>query len=259
VHGVCIGICLTLSVLPGAGLGQCLWFLAVVSVLLQFHGPVPVWPLSLCRLLLSEGRAGLPVSFTERLVSCMLLWGYERFFRPANWVLQHRVGSCSEELLLPRALFRYEGRAGLHVSFPRGLVSCRVWQGHGSVVQVLCRKMWVLLLSLGLLLLPRTKLRSENRVGLHVSIPGGMVSCRLSLVRVRKRWACHRPIWVQCPLPCGMSRSVMGRRPKWWAVLAVDVDRHCAHAPVPQACRDNVPMAAVCLLEGRNLELCCCL
>jgi len=157
--------------------------------------------------------------------------------------------------LLPRALFWYEGRGGLCVSFPRGLVSCRVWQGHGNVVQVLCPKMWALLLSLGLLLLPCTKLRSENRVGLHVSIPGGMVSCRLSLVRVRKRWACHRPIWVQWPLPCGVSRSVMGCRPKWWAVLAVD----CAHAPVPEARHDSVPMTAVCLLEGRNLELCCCL
>ena len=106
MHGVCIGICLALSVLPGAGLGQCLRFLTVVAVLLQFHGPIPVWPLSLCRLLLSEGRADMPVSFPERLVSCMLLWGYERFFRPVIWVLQHRVGSCSEELLLPRALFR---------------------------------------------------------------------------------------------------------------------------------------------------------
>jgi len=47
------------------------------------------------------------------------------------------------------------------------------------------------------LLLPRTKLRSENRVSLHVSIPERMVSCRLSLVHVRKRWACHRPLWVQ--------------------------------------------------------------
>ena len=109
MHGVCIGICLALSVLPGAGLGQCLRFLTVVAVLRQFHGPVPVWPLSLCRLLLSEGRAVMPVSFPERLVSCMLLLGYERFFRPANWVLQYSVSSCSEELLLPRALFRYEG------------------------------------------------------------------------------------------------------------------------------------------------------
>ena len=96
MHEVCDGICLALSVLPGAGLGQCLWFLTIVAVLLQFHGPVPVWPLSLCRLLLSEGRADMPVSFPERLVSCMLLWAYERFFRPAIWVLQHRVGSCFE-------------------------------------------------------------------------------------------------------------------------------------------------------------------
>jgi len=55
-----------------------------------------------------------------------------------------------------------------------------------------------------------------------------------------------------------MGRSVVGHRQKWWAVLAVDVDRYCAHAPVPQACRDKVPVAAVCLLEGRNL-ICCCL
>jgi len=115
----------------------------------------------------------MPVSFPERLVSCMLLWGYGRFFRPAFWVLQHRVCSCFEELLLPHVLFRSEGPAGLHVSFPSGLVSCRVWQGHGNVVQVVCRIMWVLQLSLGLLLLPRTKLRSENRVGLHVSLPEG--------------------------------------------------------------------------------------
>jgi len=92
----------------------------------------------------------------------MLSWGYERFFRPAVWVLQHRVGSCLEELLLSRALFRYKGRAGLHVSLPRGLVSCRVWQSHGNVVQILCRKMWVLLFSPELLLLLRTKLRPED-------------------------------------------------------------------------------------------------
>ena len=49
-----------------------------------------------------------------------------------------------------------------------------------------------------------------------------------------------------------MGRSVVAHRQKWWAVLAVDVDRHCAHAPVPQACRDKVPVAAVCLLEGRT-------
>jgi len=138
VHGVCVGICLALSVLPDAGLGQCLWFLAVVAALLQIHGPVQVWPLSLCPPHGSEGLADMPISFPERVVSCMLLWGYERFFRPAIWVLQHRVGSCFEELLLPRALLRSEGRAVLHVSFPRGLVSCRVWQGHGLVVQVVC-------------------------------------------------------------------------------------------------------------------------
>ena len=44
----------------------------------------------------------------------------------------------------------------------------------------------------------------------------------------------------------------MGCRQKWRAVLVVDVDRRCAHAHVPQACRDNVPVAAVCLLEGRT-------
>ena len=109
MHEVCDRICLALSVLPGAGLGQFLWFPTVVAVLLRFHGPVPVWPLSLCCLLLSEGQADMPVSFPERLVSCMLLWGYERFFRPAIWVLQHRVCSCCEELLLPRALLRSEG------------------------------------------------------------------------------------------------------------------------------------------------------
>jgi len=37
--------------------------------------------------------------------------------------------------------------------------------------------------------LHHNKLRSENRVGLHVFIPERMVSCRLLLVHVRKRLA----------------------------------------------------------------------
>jgi len=93
----------------------------------------------------------------------------------------------------------------LHMFFPRGLVSCRVWRGHGTAVQDLCLIVWVLLLTC-------TKLRSENRVSLHVSIPERMVSCRLSLVRVRKRWAYHRPIRVPWPLHCGMGRIVLGHR-----------------------------------------------
>ena len=79
--------------------------------------------------------------------------------------------------------------AGLPLFLSRWLVSCWVWLCHGSVVQDLCRKVWVLLLA-------RTKLRSENRVDLHVSIPERMVSCRLLLVHERKRWAFHRPIRV---------------------------------------------------------------
>ena len=54
-------------------------------------------------------------------------------------------------------------------------------------MQYLCRIVWVLLLA-------RTRLRSENRVGLHVSRPERMVQCRLLLVHERKRWAFHRPI-----------------------------------------------------------------
>ena len=41
---------------------------------------------------------------------------------------------------------------------------------------------------------------------------------------------------------------------------AVDVDRTCCgNAPVPQAGLGSVLEAAVCSLEGRNLELYCCL
>jgi len=57
--------------------------------------------------------------------------------------------------------------------------------------------MYVLLLILRLLLFPRTKFRPEDRVCLHMSTPKGMVSCRLFLVHVRKRWGCHQPVWVQ--------------------------------------------------------------
>ena len=105
-------------------------------------------------------------------------------------------------------------------------------------------------------MLPCTKLRSENRVGLHVSIPERMVSCRLLLVHVCKRWACHQPILMRRPLHCGMGRNAVGRRPRRWAVFVVDVDRLCVHVPGPQACRDAVLMAVVCLSKGRNLELC---
>ena len=63
-------------------------------------------------------------------------------------------------------------------------------------MQYLCRIVWVLLLA-------RTRLRSENRVDLHVSRPERMVSCRLLLVHERKRWAFYRPIRLPWPLQCG--------------------------------------------------------
>ena len=123
-------------------------------------------------------------------------------------------------------------------------------------MQVLCRKMWLLMLGLGLLFLPCTKLRSENQEGLHVSIPERIVSCRLLLVHVRKQWACHQPILMQRPLYCCMGRNVVGHRPRRWAVLVVNVDRLCVHVPGSQACRAAILMAAVCLPRDRNLELC---
>jgi len=101
-------------------------------------------------------------------------------------------------------------------------------------------------LGLGLLFLPCTKLRSENREGLHVSIPERMVSCRLLLVHVRKRWACHQPILMQRPWHCCMGRNAVGRKSRWWAVLVIDVDGFCVHVPVSQAWHGAVLMAAVC-------------
>ena len=81
------------------------------------------------------------------------------------------------------------GGAGLPLIFSCWLVPCRVWLGHGAVVQDLCRKVWVLLLA-------RTRLRSENRVDLHVSLPERMVSCRPLLVHERERVVFRRPIRV---------------------------------------------------------------
>ena len=72
-------------------------------------------------------------------------------------------------------------------------------------MQDLCRKVRVLLLA-------RTRLRSENRVDLHVSLPERMVSCRLLLVHERKRWAFHRPIRLPWPLQCGKISVNLGRR-----------------------------------------------
>ena len=111
--------------------------------------------------------------------------------RPRGFCPERVVGlGCSVEGCSPcPGVSHIRGGAGLPLLLPRGLVVCWVWQGHGTVVQDLCRKVWVLLLA-------RTKLRSENRVDLHVSIPGRMVSCRLLLVHERKRWAFHRPIRV---------------------------------------------------------------
>ena len=60
-------------------------------------------------------------------------------------------------------------------------------------MQDLCRKVWVLL---WVLLLARTKLRSENRVDLHVSFPERMVSYRPLLVHERERVVFRRPIRV---------------------------------------------------------------
>ena len=124
------------------------------------------------------------------------------------------------------------------------------------MLQVLCRRKWLLLLDVAQLLLHCIKLRSENREGLHVSIPERMVSCRLLLVHVRKRLACHQPILMQRPLHCCMGRSVVGRRPRRWAVLVANVDRLCVVVPGSQACPDAVLLAAVCLPTTRNLELC---
>ena len=56
-------------------------------------------------------------------------------------------------------------------------------------MQDLCRKVWVLLLA-------RTRLRSENRVDLHVSFPERMVSCRSLLVHECERVVFRRPIRV---------------------------------------------------------------
>jgi len=84
-------------------------------------------------------------------------------------------------------------------------VPCWVWLGHGTVVHDLCRKVWVLHLAL-------TRLRSENRVGLHVSLPERMVSCRPLLVHGRKRVVSRRPILVLWPLHCGVVRIDLGLR-----------------------------------------------
>ena len=86
--------------------------------------------------------------------------------RPRGFCPEHVVGlSCFVEgcSLCPGVSHIRRG-ARLPVFLPRGLVSCRVLQGHGTVVQDLCLKVWVLLLTC-------TKLRSENQVDLHVSIP----------------------------------------------------------------------------------------
>jgi len=135
-------------------------------------------------------------------------------------------------------------------------VLCREWQGRGTVLQVLCRKIWLLLLDLAQLLLQCIKLRSENREGLHVSIPERMVSCRLLLVNVRKRLVCRQPILIQRPLHCCMGRSVVGRRLRRWAVPVINVNRLCVVVPGSRACPDAVLLAADCLPAARNLELC---
>ena len=79
-------------------------------------------------------------------------------------------------------------------------------------MQVLCRKMCLLIVGRRLLFLPCTKLRSENGEGLRVSIPERMVSCRLLLVHVRKQRACHQSILMQRLLHCCMGRKAMGSK-----------------------------------------------
>ena len=65
-------------------------------------------------------------------------------------------------------------------------------------------------MQLCLLLLTRTRLRSENRVDLHVSFPERMVSYRPLLVHVHKRVVSCRPIFVPWPLHCGVVRIDFG-------------------------------------------------
>ena len=108
-----------------------------------------------------------------------------------KWLLLLNV----TQLLLHCIKLRSENREGLHVSIPERMVSCRLLLVHVrerlAVLQVLCRGKWLQLLDVAQLLLHCKKLRSENRGGLHVSIPETMVSCRLLLVHVRKRLACR--------------------------------------------------------------------
>jgi len=70
-------------------------------------------------------------------------------------------------------------------------------------VQVLCRKVWELLF---VLLLARTRLRSENRVVLCATFPERTVSFRPLLVHVHKRVVSCRPVFVPWPLRCGVIR-----------------------------------------------------
>jgi len=97
-------------------------------------------------------------------------------------------------------------------------------------------------------------LKSEDRAGLRVSFPDGMVLCK--------------PGWELGLLPENFCRAMlvllrlrccMGYKVQSWrrAVPAMDVDDvRCVNVPVRQACSVCVSGSAVCVLEDRNLEVC---
>ena len=125
------------------------------------------------------------------------------------------------------------------------------------LIFVMCTALRILLQVLGFMLGPlcllRTVLKSEDRAGLHVSFPEGMVSCRLQWEHGLLPWNCQT-LWVLHP-----SRRCKGckRQSCQRAVSAVDVDDvQCLHVSILQACSVSVLASAAHALEGLNLELC---
>jgi len=117
------------------------------------------------------------------------------------------VLACQARLLYLSYSLLDSGRAGLLVSFPEGMVSCRPGQVLVLELRVFCRVMYLLQCGSGCMGRRIPPWRRAASASLLVSFPVGMVSCNPghALVLVSLVFC-----WVKCWCRC------MGRRiPPW--------------------------------------------
>jgi len=124
------------------------------------------------------------------------------------------VLACQARLLYLSYSLLDSGRAGLLVSFPKGMVSCRPGQVLVLELRVFCRVMCLLQCESGCMGRRIPPWRRAASAGLLVSFPVGMVSCNPGPLIF---------CWVKCLLQCWCG--CMGRRVPPWQRAGPAVDQ----------------------------------